>query len=461
MIAACGLVGGTGWWYVTDLGKRLDRAIDVSARQAGLSGDLTAQVLTFRLQERGILLFSHIKDNGQVGKCKDAFDKAWHGALDRVGEIRPILRTEKGKQVMDQIEAGIQRYKAQQAEVLKMLAAGKVAAATEWDRQNLVATGGNIIAAVDEFNRERISVDAASNAEAARMERTAKMVLLAGLLICVGIGLAVSFGMRLATVELQKTASQLGQAARQVGHAAAQVSSSSTSLAQGASQQAASLEETSAAGSQVSSMAGKNTELTHSAAEIVIRSQQGFGETVQLLEQTVAAMGEIHTQSGKISNIIQAIDAIAFQTNILALNAAVEAARAGEAGMGFAVVADEVRNLAQRSAQAARDTAALIEESIAKSKDGKTKVDKVAASIHASVEEASKIKSLVDEISAGSEQEARGIDQIAKTLTQMETVTQQTAANAQQGAAAVEELKAQSAALDEMMRQLTELAGAA
>ncbi len=111
------------------------------------------------------------------------------------------------------------------------------------------------------------------------------------------------------------------------------------------------------------------------------RSQHEFAETNQALEQTVAAMGEINTQSAKISKIIKVIDEIAFQTNILALNAAVEAARAGEAGMGFAVVADEVRNLAQRCAQAAKDTASLIEESIAKSNDGKTKVDQVATAI--------------------------------------------------------------------------------
>jgi methyl-accepting chemotaxis protein/methyl-accepting chemotaxis protein-1 (serine sensor receptor) len=117
-------------------------------------------------------------------------------------------------------------------------------------------------------------------------------------------------------------------------------------------------------------MAQKNTENTRAAAELVGNLQQKFADTNRALDGTVTAMQELNTASEKISKIIKVIDEIAFQTNILALNAAVEAARAGEAGMGFAVVADEVRNLAQRSAQAAKDTASLIEESIAKSRDG-------------------------------------------------------------------------------------------
>jgi methyl-accepting chemotaxis protein len=206
-------------------------------------------------------------------------------------------------------------------------------------------------------------------------------------------------------------------------------------------------------------MARKNTENSRSAAELVGQSQQKFVETNQSLGQMVVAMNEINASSDKIGKIIKVIDEIAFQTNILALNAAVEAARAGEAGMGFAVVADEVRNLAQRCAQAAKDTAALIEESIAKSNDGKVKVDQVAGAISAITAEQSQVKTLVDEVNLGSQEQARGIEQIGKAIGQMEQVTQKTAANAEESAAAAEELTAQSQTLKDIVERLTAMVG--
>ena len=258
---------------------------------------------------------------------------------------------------------------------------------------------------------------------------------------------------------LMQVADELSEGAQQTASAASQVSSLSQALAQGSSEQAASLEETSASSEEINSMARKNTENSLGAASLVTQSQQKFVETNQSLEHMVVAMSEIKTSSDRISKIIKTIDEIAFQTNTLALNAAVEAARAGEAGMGFAVVADEVRNLAQRCAQAAKDTASLIEESISKSDDGKTKVDQVAVAIRAITEEAGNIKVLVDDVNMGSQEQARGIDQIGKALTQMEQVTQKTAANAEECASAAEELNAQSVTLKDIVERLNAMVG--
>jgi methyl-accepting chemotaxis protein len=258
---------------------------------------------------------------------------------------------------------------------------------------------------------------------------------------------------------LRRAAAELADAAQQVASAATQVSSSSQTLAQGATEQAASLEETSTSSEEINSMSRRNADNSQSAAALVTQSQQKFEETTHKLEQMVGAMRDINTSSDKVAKIIKVIDEIAFQTNILALNAAVEAARAGEAGMGFAVVADEVRNLAQRCAQAAKDTAALIEESITKSNDGKLKVDQVAASIRAISEESAKVKTLVDEVSLGSQEQSRGIEQVSKAIAQMQQVTHSSAAGAEQGAAAAEELTAQSMGLKAVVDRLAAMVG--
>jgi methyl-accepting chemotaxis protein/methyl-accepting chemotaxis protein-1 (serine sensor receptor) len=206
-------------------------------------------------------------------------------------------------------------------------------------------------------------------------------------------------------------------------------------------------------------MARSNTENSRRAADLVTQSGRKFVETNQSLEQMVAAMGKIKHSSDKISKIIKTIDAIAFQTNILALNAAVEAARAGEAGMGFAVVADEVRNLAQRCAQATRDTAALIEEAIANSNDGMAKVDQVAVAMRSITDEANQVKMLVDELSVGSQEQARGIEQIGKAIVQMQQVTQNSAASAEECASAAEELNAESVGVHGIVEHLTAVVG--
>jgi methyl-accepting chemotaxis protein/methyl-accepting chemotaxis protein-1 (serine sensor receptor) len=224
--------------------------------------------------------------------------------------------------------------------------------------------------------------------------------------------------------------------------------------AQGASQQAATIEETSAASNQINSMARRATENAQSTAEMVTRSQQNASTTDAALNRMLAAMDGINASSQKISKIIKVIDEIAFQTNILALNAAVEAARAGEAGMGFAVVADEVRNLAQRCAQAAKDTTELIEDSVKRSADGRTIVQEVAHSTREITADAGKVKLLVDEISLGSREQSRGIEQISKSIQSMESVTQGTAAAAEQSAAAAHELTSQTVAMREAVASL-------
>jgi methyl-accepting chemotaxis protein len=313
----------------------------------------------------------------------------------------------------------------------------------EWAR-----LGGAMVDSAGRLSRlgSRVTGDSAKSA-AAQLHNTATTLAgacVAGLLIGVALTFFVTRDINRA---LRKVLQDLGGAAHQVMTGASQISASAQSLAQGASEQAATLQETSAAGEQINAMASQNAENSKSAADNVAEASKRIGEANRNLEQMAVSMDEINASSDAISKIIRVIDEIAFQTNILALNAAVEAARAGEAGLGFAVVADEVRNLAQRCAQAAKDTAGMIEESISKSNDGKTKLDRVAKAVRSITESAGKAKTLVDEVKLGNEEQARGIEQIAKGITQMEQVTQSTAAQAEESAAASSELSTQAQAI--------------
>jgi methyl-accepting chemotaxis protein/methyl-accepting chemotaxis protein-1 (serine sensor receptor) len=316
-----------------------------------------------------------------------------------------------------------------------------------------------VSAVADQIAQDQYKVVVTSAEEAISGIAPARYMSITLVLLALGVGAAVAWVIKGINSTLQSSIVELNDGAEQVATAAGQVSSSSQSLAQGASQQAASLEETSASSEEINSMARKNTDNSRSTAELLALSQEKVGQANRYLEEMVVSMDLITDSSGKISKIIKVIDEIAFQTNILALNAAVEAARAGEAGMGFAVVADEVRSLAQRSAQAAKDTAALIEDSITRSGEGKIKVDQVALAIRAVTEDAAKVKVMVDEVSLGSEEQSRGIDQIGRAIVQMEQVTQTNAASAEESAAAAEELSAQSETLKDVIGRLHEMVG--
>ena len=250
-------------------------------------------------------------------------------------------------------------------------------------------------------------------------------------------GCAVGFALKNSIQrELQKAVGELRQGAREVGGLSAQVASASRELAQRADEQATSLEQTSASSREVSALTQRNAENSRTAAALMTDVDRRVTEANRKLEQLISSMGEIRGSSERIAKIIKVIDGIAFQTNILALNAAVEAARAGEAGMGFAVVADEVRNLAQRCAQAAKDTTVLIEESVTNTHSGSTRLDEVAEAIGGVTENTAKVKLLIDEVSQGGLEQARGIEQISTAFAQMKSDIRQTAAEAEQGSSA-------------------------
>jgi len=258
---------------------------------------------------------------------------------------------------------------------------------------------------------------------------------------------------------LRNMVDELRAAASQTAAAAEQLFQASQEQSQGASQQVVALEETSTAANSINSMAVRNGEHARSVAETMAHAKPKFTEANAALDQMVASIAEIHSASQGVSKIMKVVDEIAFQTNILALNAAVEAARAGEAGAGFSVVADEVRSLAQRCAQAAGDTAALIEQSIERSTAGKEKVEQVARAMKAITEDTGQMAVLVDEVNLGSQEQARGISQIVTTIAEIESVTNRASANSEASASAATQLNQQSQALAALVERLTTMVG--
>ena len=269
----------------------------------------------------------------------------------------------------------------------------------------------------------------------------------------------VWFIVRRLNFTLHAIAGSLDSGSEQVASAAHQVSSASQSLAEGASEQAASLEETSASLEEMSSMVKRNAANAQKANDIAKQARTAADKGVGDMQAMSTAMEAIKVSSDDIAKIIKTIDEIAFQTNILALNAAVEAARAGEAGMGFAVVADEVRNLAQRSAQAAKETAAKIEGAIAKTGQGVEISSKVAQRLNEIVTKARQVDELVADVSSASREQSQGISQVNVAVGQMDKAVQSNAASAEQSAAAAQELNAQARTMKHSVAELLQLVG--
>jgi methyl-accepting chemotaxis protein len=297
---------------------------------------------------------------------------------------------------------------------------------------------------VDGFNRVRHSVVGLGSASIA-------FALLAVVLVTLNSSRVRS--------ALSALADTLGRVTRELNGSAGQVSSSSRSLAEGASEQAASLEETSASLEEMASMTKRNAENAQKANDLAKQARSAADKGVGDMEAMNTAMTAIKVSSDDIAKIIKTIDEIAFQTNILALNAAVEAARAGEAGMGFAVVAEEVRNLAQRSAQAAKETAGKIEGAISKTGQGVDISNKVAKTLNEIVAQIRQVDELVAEVAGASHEQTQGITQLNSAVGQMDKVTQSNAANAEESAAAAQELNGQAADMKESVAELLQLVG--
>ena len=339
----------------------------------------------------------------------------------------------------------------QAVETLRLHLAGK----TGLQKDSLQAFDGPLYTTIDPISSKitelvdlQLRVAAAEYADAqARYERLLQItlgVLALGVIAGGGLSWTVTHHLSVAISQITET---LSAGAEQTAEAAHQVSASSQSLAEGASEQAASLEETSASLEELSSMTKRNAESARDAKDTVSRTRHSADLGTEQMNAMQEAMQAINGASDEINKILKTIDDIAFQTNILALNAAVEAARAGEAGAGFAVVADEVRALAQRSANAARETAVRIDASVTRSRQGVQLSSEVASSFTAIQDQIKHLEQLNAEIATASHEQSEGLSQINTAISQMDRVTQLNAAGAEETASASEQLNAQAETL--------------
>ena len=453
------LVGAVSTYSVSSLRGMLESSALRETRKIELATRISEQVALGQSALRGALLAGMTGDAAGSRASQDQMESAGREIAAALGELEPMIVTAAGREAAQRMRAATEEWSRQARVFDEHLAGQRYDEATKMEAavfRPLLAQMQKASGDLVRLQRARMEETAA---EAALRARLAAWLAVALSLFGVAVAGAAFWVMRNANVSLRRIAAQIADGARQVASAAQQVSSSSQALAQGSSEQAASLEQTSASTEELNSMTQKNAENASLAAGETEKADQLLKETNEKLDQMIESMKEINASSEKISRIIRVIDEIAFQTNILALNAAVEAARAGEAGMGFAVVADEVRNLAQRCAQAAKDTSDLIEESIVRSNEGKLRLDEVAACITRVFENASRIRVLASEVHMGSQEQARGIEQIARAVAQMQQVTQSTAASAEESASAGEEMSAQAQHLQAAVERLRELVG--
>ncbi len=441
------LSGGVSLYMVERLSGKLDTAANRTARKIEINGQIKTTASGMRAGQRGLLLYSLMKQSARASAADKAFREAAAAMQTLTAKLRPLLASEAERASAGTVDSAVGSWMSSYEALTRAVAREDFDGEVKTRVDEAFVQAGRIDQAAAEIEAAVNALLVQESREAASARSAGRWAVLSVVIASLSVGALVLYVVRRTNQDLRRIAGEVAEGAGQVLSAAGQFSRSSQSLAQGSSEQAAAVQETSSSTEEITAMAHRNEEISRQGLEHVSQVSGEIARTNRALGMMSTAMNEINASSDKIARIIRVIDDIAFQTNILALNAAVEAARAGEAGMGFAVVADEVRNLAQRSAQAARDTTELIEESIEKARQGRIRVEEVSHAAQAIEAGAGKVKVIVDEVSTGSGEQSRGLAQISRAIAEMHKVIQQTTADSEESAAASEELTAQAETL--------------
>ncbi len=446
------IVGSVGYYYTTKANRAIKQLYTENLRTIETLGVIRGNY------EQGIADVLYLYDD--ITAAQKQF---WKNDLK-------TMRAENGKLLKEfQSNPKISNYEKERIE--KTMDIGKIFWANMYTSISY-AESGNLKMSSHIFNSNlhyivevrglisemvKYNVEAAENLDAQNTKdaTTANIILLATIVssfgLLVALGLMIS---RMITGPITEAVDQLEEGASQVAAASSQLSAASEQLASGTSEQAAAIQETSASVEESDSMVKQNTENTQEAAILAKKTKDYASKSNSEMEKMVISMDELKKSSDDIAKIIKVIDEIAFQTNILALNAAVEAARAGDAGKGFAVVAEEVRNLAQKSAQATKDTAIIIEKNISLSNQNTMTTKQINEDIKEMDLQSQKVSELLNEIAVASKEQSQGIEQIDKAIQQMEQVLQSNATTAEESASASHELSSQASSVKDIVNTL-------
>ncbi|HEX4651922.1 MAG TPA: methyl-accepting chemotaxis protein [Granulicella sp.] len=438
--------------------QQLNRVLHTFNKKLEIANAIELATTDMQRAQGGMMLAYEAKDPASAPPVIKLYQDSSMKIDAALAAFEPLVATDSERSARNNVQANMAIWKPRFQELVTICASGDLAKAYALRSQNKLVSAAMHSAARAIVDEQERSLAAAQAESAVAVTHSLWLTVLA-IIVSLVLGGLVYFQVDQITASLRQMVLQLDEGASELAEGANHISAASQTLAAGTSEQAFSIGETTAASEQISAMTRRNAENAAKASGLMQDTTTLVGDANRSLGQMQESMQAITQSSTKVGDIIKIIDQIAFQTNILALNAAVEAARAGEAGMGFAVVAGEVRNLAHRSAQAAKDTTVLIEESMARSHEGRSKLDLVSTSIHAITESSSQVKELVEEVKSGSLEQTKGIQLISTQMSTIEKITQSAAASAEEGAATGEQMQAQANSLHGIVRNLREMVG--
>lgn len=481
LLILTGLNAGFGVVKLMDIGRQIGRIAHRDIPLTETIKDLAVNQLEQSIWFQRVLRYTEQFFGGNfdaerlVAESTESFEKQGKAvqelivaSIQKIQRFQDAASNETNRKAFEEANGRLhaikdqhQRYEQLAQEVLALL------------KQEEILKAEEVISEIDLLEQELnaglasfLKVIVAAANDATMEAETAKQVAINGMMVIsvlsLVLGLALAFFITRSIVKpINRVVGTLTRSSGNVNAAAHQVTEVSQAVAEGASQQAAVIEESSASLEELTSTTRQNADHASEADKHMKDASQVVQEANHSMEELTRSMKEISKASQETSHIIKTIDEIAFQTNLLALNAAVEAARAGEAGAGFAVVADEVRNLAMRAADAARNTAELIESTVKRISDGTHLVDRTNAEFNNVSESTSKVVVLVSEIAAASQEQAQGLDQVSQAVAEMDHVIQQNAAKAEASSAVAAQLDAEAEGLKSVVNELARLAGKA